>query len=68
MVIKGQLLIKLKDQDVYLNEGQFFIIPKGVEHLPVAKEECHVMLFEPKSVINTGNVVNDKTVSNLEKL
>ncbi|MBT8334199.1 MAG: cupin domain-containing protein, partial [Deltaproteobacteria bacterium] len=43
MVIKGELTIKLQDQDIQLGEGQFFIIPKGVEHLPVAKEECHVM-------------------------
>lgn len=68
MVIKGELTIKLKDQDIQLSEGQFFIIPKGVEHLPVAKEECHVMLFEPKSVLNTGNGVNEKTVKKLENL
>ena len=68
MVIKGELTIKLKEQDINLNEGQFFIIPKGVEHLPIAEEECHVMLFEPKSVLNTGNVVNEKTVENLEKI
>ena len=44
MVIKGHLTIKLKDQNIELSEGQFFIIPRGVEHLPVAREECHVML------------------------
>lgn len=68
MVIKGELTIKLKDQDIQLNEGQFFIIPKGVEHLPIAENECHVMLFEPKSVLNTGNIVNEKTVEQLDKL
>ncbi|MCG8685246.1 MAG: cupin domain-containing protein [Desulfobacterales bacterium] len=68
MVIKGELTIKLKDKDIQLNEGQFFIIPKGIEHMPVAKEECHVMLFEPKTVINTGNVVNEKTVKNIKKI
>ena len=68
MVNKGQLTIKLKDQDINLSEGQFFIIPHGVEHLPVAEEECHVLLFEPKTVLNTGNVNNDKTVENLEKI
>ena len=67
-VVKGQLTIRLKDQDIQLNEGQFSIIPKGVEHLPVAQEECHVMLFEPKSVLNTGNVVNEKTVENLDTI
>lgn len=68
MVVKGKLTIKLKDQTVELTEGQFFIIPRGVEHLPVAEEECHVMLFEPKSVLNTGDVKNDKTVEILEKI
>lgn len=68
MVIEGSLIIKLQDKDIHLNEGQFFIIPKGVEHMPVAKEECHVLLFEPASVLNTGNVVNEKTVNTLETL
>jgi mannose-6-phosphate isomerase-like protein (cupin superfamily) len=68
MVVKGKLSIKLKDQNIELNEGQFFIIPRGVEHLPVAEEECHVMLFEPKSVLNTGNTKNEKTVEKLETI
>ena len=68
MVIKGKLTIKLKEQDIELTTGQFFIIPSGVEHLPVADEECHVILFEPKTVVNTGNVKNEKTVKNLETL
>jgi mannose-6-phosphate isomerase-like protein (cupin superfamily) len=68
MVVKGKLTIKLKDQNIELNEGQFFIIPRGVEHLPVAEEECHVMLFEPKSVINTGDKKNEKTVEKLETI
>lgn len=68
MVIKGKLTIKLKAQDIELNEGQFFIIPRGVEHPPVAEEECHVMLFEPQSVLNTGNTQNEKTVANPEKI
>jgi mannose-6-phosphate isomerase-like protein (cupin superfamily) len=68
MVVKGKLTIKLKDQNIELYEGQFFIIPRGVEHLPVAEEECHVMLFEPKSVLNTGNKKNEKTVEKLETI
>lgn len=68
MVVKGTLTIKLKDRDVELQEGQFFIIPRGVEHMPVAEEECHVMLFEPKSVLNTGNRKNEKTVETLERI
>ncbi len=68
MVIEGGLIIKLKDGEVQLKEGQFYIIPKGIEHMPVAAEECHVLLFEPNSVLNTGNVVNERTVENLEKI
>ncbi len=68
MVVEGTLVIKLKDGEVELNEGQFYIIPKGVEHMPVAIEECHVMLFEPKSVLNTGNVINERTVEKLDKI
>ena len=68
MVVKGNLTIKLKNQDIELQEGQLFIIPRGVEHLPVAEEECHVMLFEPKSVLNTGNTKNEKTVEKLERI
>ena len=68
MVIKGKLKIKLKGQDVNLDEGQFFIIPRGVEHLPVAEEEVHVMLFEPQSVLNTGDIKNERTVADLERI
>ncbi len=68
MVMKGKLIIKLKDHDIELTQGQFFIIPRGTEHLPVAEEECHVMLFEPKSVLNTGNVKSDKTIEKLEEI
>ena len=63
LVIKGRLLIKFRERDVWLNEGEFLIIPKGVEHLPVAKEEVHILLLEPKSTVNTGNVQNERTVS-----
>jgi len=66
LVIKGRLTIRLRDQDVDLEEGEFFIVPKGVEHLPIAREEVHVLLFEPKSTVNTGNVASDRTVADLE--
>lgn len=62
IVIKGQLIIRLRDHDVILNSGEFFIIPRGVEHLPIAKEEVEVMLFEPKTVVNTGDIKNERTV------
>jgi mannose-6-phosphate isomerase-like protein (cupin superfamily) len=68
LVVKGRLLIKLKDRDIELEEGEFVIIPKGVEHLPVAEEEAHVLLLEPKSTLNTGNVKGERTVENLEHI
>lgn len=68
MVIKGKLTIKFKEKEIELDEGEFYIIPRGVEHLPVAEEECHVMIFEPKSVLNTGNKKNKKTVEKLDRI
>ncbi len=67
-VLKGQLTIKFRGRDVHLDEGEFLIIPKGVEHMPVAEAEAHVMLIEPKTTLNTGDVVNERTVQNLEKI
>jgi len=64
LVVKGSLLIKLRDRDILLKEGEFVIIPKGVEHLPIAEEEAHVLLLEPKTTLNTGNVRDEKTVEN----
>jgi mannose-6-phosphate isomerase-like protein (cupin superfamily) len=68
LVVKGELLIKFRDRDVWINEGEFIIVPKGVEHLPVANEEVHVLLLEPKSTINTGNEINERTVANQESI
>ena len=68
LVVEGRLLIKLRDRDIWLDEGEFTIIPKGVEHLPVADEEVHVLLLEPKSTLNTGNVQNERTVANLKQI
>ena len=65
-VVKGQLVIKMRNKDIKLEEGEFYIIPKGIEHLPVAEEEVHVMLFEPKSTLNTGNLRNERTQDNLD--
>ena len=62
LVVKGRLVIRLRERDVRLEEGEFFIVPKGVEHMPVAEEEAHVLLLEPKTTLNTGNVRNDRTV------
>ncbi len=68
LVLKGKLLIRLRDKDLWLDEGEFVIIPKGVEHLPIAEEEAHVLLLEPKSTLNTGNVQSDRTVTDLERV
>ena len=66
LVVQGQLNIKLRDREIRLKEGEFFIVPKGVDHLPYSDGEAHVLLFEPKEVVNTGNVVSEKTVRNLD--
>jgi mannose-6-phosphate isomerase-like protein (cupin superfamily) len=68
LVVKGSLLIKLRDQDIFLDEGEFVIIPRGVEHLPIAEEEAHVLLLEPKTILNTGNVRDEKTIADLERI
>jgi len=68
LVVKGRLRIRLKDKDISINEGEFIIIPRGVAHLPIAEEEVHVLLFEPKGTLNTGNVVNERTVAQLEQI
>ncbi|MDA2913938.1 cupin domain-containing protein [Acidobacteriia bacterium AH_259_A11_L15] len=68
LVVQGRLLIKLRDRDLWLNPGEFVVIPRGVEHLPVAEEEVSVMLFEPKSTLNTGNVQNERTLTELERI
>ena len=68
MVIKGHLTIKLREKDIELDEGEFYIIPNGVEYMPVAENEVHVMMFEPKSTVNTGSIESDKTVIDLERI
>lgn len=68
LVLKGTLLLRFRDRDIELSEGEFCIVPRGVEHLPVAEEEVHVLLFEPASTLNTGDVQNERTRSELERL
>jgi mannose-6-phosphate isomerase-like protein (cupin superfamily) len=60
--------MKLRDREVTINAGEFFIVPKGVEHLPIAEEEVHVVLLEPASTLNTGNVRNERTVESLDRV
>ena len=67
-VVKGNFIMELRDKTIVLNEGEFFIVPRGIEHRPVATNEVWVMLFEPASTLNTGNVIDQKTKLELEKI
>ena len=68
LVIKGKLKMEYRDRTVKINEGEFIIVPHGVEHKPSAAEEVHILLFEPATTLNTGNVENEMTRKELEKL
>ena len=68
LVLKGRFRMDFRDRAVWLEEGEFLIVPRGVEHCPVAEEEVHVLLFEPASTLNTGNVRNQRTVDQPEYL
>jgi mannose-6-phosphate isomerase-like protein (cupin superfamily) len=68
LVLKGSLTIKLRDGDVLLEEGDCVVVPRGVEHKPVAEAEVHVLMFEPATTLNTGNVRSERTVEDLERL
>ena len=68
LVIKGRLIIMFRDRQVILTPSEFLVIPRGVEHKPVAEQETHVLLFEPQSTLNTGNVRSDRTVETLERI
>jgi mannose-6-phosphate isomerase-like protein (cupin superfamily) len=60
--------MRFRDSDVVLEENEFLIVPRGLEHCPVAEEEAQVLLFEPKTTLNTGNVVNERTIENLDRI
>ncbi len=68
LVIKGTLRMKFRDREAVVREGEFLIVPRGVEHLPVAEDEVHVVLLEPKTTLNTGNVTNERTLAELERI
>ena len=68
MVIKGVLTMEFRDDIIQVREGEFIIVPKKVEHRPVAVEEVEILLFEPASTSNTGNVINEKTKTELERI
>jgi mannose-6-phosphate isomerase-like protein (cupin superfamily) len=73
LVVKGRFRMDYRDQDhsdrhQWIEEGEFIVVPRGVEHRPVADEECWILLFEPSSTLNTGNVVNERTMQELERV
>jgi mannose-6-phosphate isomerase-like protein (cupin superfamily) len=68
LVVKGRFRIEFRDKTVQIEEGEFIVVPRGVEHKPVADEECWILLFEPASTLNTGNVENERTQRELQKI
>src|SRR5258708_26320559 len=68
LVVKGRFLMEFRDKNVWLEEGEFVIVPRGIEHRPVADEEAHVLLFEPASTLNTGNVRTERTLPELQRI
>lgn len=68
LVVKGRFRMEFRDRQEWIEEGEFIVVPRGVEHRPVAEEECWVVLFEPASTLNTGNVVNERTVAELQQV
>ena len=68
LIVKGSMRMRLRDRDLMVGPGEFVIIPRGVEHMPVADQETHVLLFEPRTTLNTGNVSNERTVPKLERI
>jgi mannose-6-phosphate isomerase-like protein (cupin superfamily) len=68
LVVHGRFRMEFRDRHVWLEAGEFLIVPRGVEHRPVADQEAHVLLFEPASTLNTGNVRNERTIEQLERL
>ncbi len=68
LVVKGRFRMEFRDRHVWLEEGEFLIVPRGVEHRPMAEEEAHVLLFEPATTLNTGNVQNERTVARLDRI
>lgn len=68
LVVKGRMTMRFRDRDVVLGENEFIVVPRGVEHMPVAEQEAWIMLFEPRTTLNTGNVTSERTVPELEKV
>ncbi len=67
-ILKGKMIMEFRDKKVEVNEGEMIVVPKGVEHRPIAKEEVWMMLFEPQNIKHTGDVKSDLTIDNYEKI
>ena len=67
LVVKGRLEMQFRDKTITLNENEMIVVPRGIEHCPKSKDEVHVLLFEPASILNTGNIKSEKTKTNLKK-
>jgi mannose-6-phosphate isomerase-like protein (cupin superfamily) len=63
LVVHGVLRMRFRDREIRVEPGEFLIVPRGVEHLPVGEDDCQVVLFEPRTTLNTGTVVNERTVA-----
>jgi mannose-6-phosphate isomerase-like protein (cupin superfamily) len=68
LIVKGRMLMRLRDGDRWVSEGEFIVIPHGVEHCPYAPEECWCVLIEPNTTLNTGNLRNERTRETLERI
>ena len=68
LVVKGRFRMDFRDRHEWIEEGEFIVVPRGVEHRPVAEEECWIVLFEPASTLNTGNVENEMTLHELDRV
>ena len=68
LVVKGRFRMEFRDRHEWIEEAEFLVVPRGVEHRPVADKECWIMLFEPASTLNTGNVINHRTLTELERV
>jgi mannose-6-phosphate isomerase-like protein (cupin superfamily) len=68
LVVTGKLRMRFRDREEIISPGEFIIVPRGVEHLPVADEEVHIVLFEPKTTLNTGNIRSERTHAELERI
>lgn len=68
LVVKGKIMIRTREGDVEIKEGEFFIVPRGTEHMPVAEQEAYILMFEPIGTLNTGNVHSEQTIKEVDRI